>query len=784
MSFKNMGKSLFLRYPTKLVRFLKFSRDKKRRKIKEKLKNLRTKYFVWLCGRFGHQAYGTLINKHSNQKKVDWILKELGKTVSSKFPAKSKSLGRSVEQVVNEDIRLRMDLVPVDLQPQQLDFDRTKLDIHWVIPDFASGMGGHMTIFRMIRLLELLGHKNTIWIYKRKYHQDVEEAYDELVKHYQLCSAKIEFVDAGLARAAGDVVIASNWISVNYVNTTYNFKRRFYFVQDYEPYFSPSGSRSLLAKRTYSDDFDCICASPWLKKVISEDHGRWAMAFWLAADQSVYNVLDRQAKQTGRLKIAFFAKIKSPRRAVELGLLAFEYLAKRGIDFELNCFGDNLSFTTAPFDFVDHGILRPTELAKLYATCDLGVVFSATNYSLVPKEMMACGLPVAELDSDCARVVFPSNVITLLSPDPRQMASELKTLIVDSKRRIDQAEHALQWVKQFTWEGAAKSIEIAIVDRLIDKGFTALAPQPHTKIKASVIIPTLNAGEAFQQVIHAVKSQKAPWEFEIVVIDSGSTDGTIEFIEAFKDISLHHIAKSDFQHGSTRNRAIGLTNGEYIALLTQDAQPKNDYWLYNLVAALEHFPHAAGAFGRHQAYPDADPFTKRDLESIFRRYNQHPLCVSKDLDPGKWNAQDTRWRKFLHFYSNNNSCMRRSVWEKIPFPRVDFGEDQIWASKIIEAGYQKLYVDKAIVYHSHNYDEYQTEERAFTEANYLLMQFGYKPCAPEDAQEKIQERNRIDIKYAKSHQIDEVLTERRLKLNAAKVAGSSRASKLDDGRGK
>ena len=285
----------------------------------------------------------------------------------------------------------------------------------------------------------------------------------------------MKFYDEGLSEAAGDVVIATDWASVNYVTSMKHFKRRFYFVQDDEPQFFAAGSHQLSAARTYDDDLDCICASPWLRQVISQRHGRWAREFWLGVDKNIYNMQSPRQVTSGKLKIAFYARQVSPRRAVELGYLAFEDLARRGVDFELHCYGGTLDFTSAPFDCVDHGKLAPAELAELYRSCDLGVVFSATNYSLVPQEMMACGLAVAELDSQCTRVVFPEDVVTLVSPDPRQMSADLEALIRDKPRRETQATHALEWVSQFEWEDAARAVESSIKERLTELGFSDVA---------------------------------------------------------------------------------------------------------------------------------------------------------------------------------------------------------------------------------------------------------------------------------------------------------------------
>lgn len=232
----------------------------------------------------------------------------------------------------------------------------------------------------------------------------------------------------------------------------------------------------------------------------------------------------------------------------------------------------------------------------------------------------------------------------------------------------------------------------------------------------SVVIPTKNAMPRLVRVLEMVRLQNTPWPFEILVIDSGSTDGTIAYVQALPDVRLVQVPAQEFGHGKTRNEAIASCEAPFIAMLTHDAEPCGEYWLVKLVEAVQQDDRIAGAFGRHIAYPHHSPFTRRDLDLHFAGFLQHPLVVTRDLDPVKY-EQDVGWRQFLHFFSDNNSCLRRAVWEKIPYPDVEFAEDQIWANRIIEAGYAKAYAHDAVVYHSHDYGIFERLQRSYDEAN-------------------------------------------------------------------
>ena len=149
-------------------------------------------------------------------------------------------------------------------------------------------------------------------------------------------------------------------------------------------------------------------------------------------------------------------------------------------------------------------------------------------------------------------------------------------------------------------------------------------------VKASVVILTKNPGPLFRQVLPAVQAQATPWPFEIVVVDSGSTDGTVEFIRASSGVRLYQIPAAEFGHGKTRNYAVAQARGEYVAMLTHDALPADTDWLRALVQAIDAMPDAAGAFGRHLPYPGNNPFVARDITLHFDNFAAGPNSNSTD----------------------------------------------------------------------------------------------------------------------------------------------------------
>ena len=95
----------------------------------------------------------------------------------------------------------------------------------------------------------------------------------------------------------------------------------------------------------------------------------------------------------------------------------------------------------------------------------------------------------------------------------------------------------------------------------------------------------------------------------------------------------------------------------------------------------------------------------------FKGFEKYPFAVSKFTEIPTGLTQE-QWKGILRFYSDNNSCLRKSVWKKIPYRRVQYGEDQIWGNDVINDGYQKVYVPTAIVKHSHDYEPEDLYERS------------------------------------------------------------------------
>lgn len=215
--------------------------------------------------------------------------------------------------------------------------------------------------------------------------------------------------------------------------------------------------------------------------------------------------------------------------------------------------------------------------------------------------------------------------------------------------------------------------------------------------KVSIVIPTKNAGVLFQKTVDGIRRQKYEGDIELVVIDSGSTDRTLEIATHYK-AAVMSIPPEEFDHGLTRNRAIEKTSGEIVVLMSQDAVPGDQYLIRNFVAAFNN-EKVAGAYARQIPWDDADVLTKRNLNNWLTGRDTEELRWIKDWAAYK-NLSPMEHYYFCNF-DNVCSAIRRSVWQAIPFRANEFGEDIDWAQQILEAGWKIAYSPSSYVIHSH-----------------------------------------------------------------------------------
>lgn len=220
----------------------------------------------------------------------------------------------------------------------------------------------------------------------------------------------------------------------------------------------------------------------------------------------------------------------------------------------------------------------------------------------------------------------------------------------------------------------------------------------------SIVIPVKNGGSDLRRCLEAIRTQRVD-DVEVVVVDSGSTDGSAELAESF-GARVHRIAAEEFNHGGTRNLGASLARGETLVFTSQDAHADDEDWLSRLVAPLDD-PSVGGTYGRQVAHEGAKP-----PEQFFLDYLYGPRArVQRAGSAGELSMETT-------LFSNVNSAIRRDVFERFRFVEdINMSEDQEWSARVLLAGFAIAYEPRAVVRHSHDYD-IRAAFRRFYESGY------------------------------------------------------------------
>jgi Glycosyltransferases involved in cell wall biogenesis len=210
-------------------------------------------------------------------------------------------------------------------------------------------------------------------------------------------------------------------------------------------------------------------------------------------------------------------------------------------------------------------------------------------------------------------------------------------------------------------------------------------------IEASILLLTKNDRHNVERLLHALFDQEGISSCEVIAIDSGSNDGTLEVLQRFP-VRIEQIPPETFHHARTRNFAASLAHGRILVFLSQDAIPASYLWLNSMLANFDD-GQVGAVYGRQIPRPDSSPERRDVLDTI---YGAEKIVK----DPACRNGMGYR---FYHF-SDVNAAIRRDVWEKAQFPEdLRVFEDLGIAKLILDGGWKIVYEPKAAVVHSHTH---------------------------------------------------------------------------------
>lgn len=349
-----------------------------------------------------------------------------------------------------------------------------RLTINWLMVRPDPGSGGARMVIRMADELQRLGHRVRIYIHDDGVFASNSDAVSFLRTHFLDTQAEILLGAQQVEHC--DALIATFWLTANLAaEQIHQARAGFYFVQDYEPFFYElvNDARGVeLASATYRLGLRHITIGPWLAHHLRTlNPETWAEFFSFPIDHGTYYA-SSDCAALKHTRVLFLARTRMPRRRLPLGLEALRIFHARHPDVEIVLFGsDDLDAVNVSFPFTNLGIVRDLNaLADLYRQSSAALVFSTTNPSVMPLEMMACGCPVIELDNPINRFHFqPPDCVTLAPEDPQAIADALERLLTDDRMRQRQIEAGLAFARALPNHAqAALRIEALLRQGLLD----------------------------------------------------------------------------------------------------------------------------------------------------------------------------------------------------------------------------------------------------------------------------------------------------------------------------
>jgi len=244
----------------------------------------------------------------------------------------------------------------------------------------------------------------------------------------------------------------------------------------------------------------------------------------------------------------------------------------------------------------------------------------------------------------------------------------------------------------------------------------------------SVALPVRQGAATLDGVLRAVRAQRLDRDIELLICDSGSHDDSLD-IARRHGAHIIQIPPEQFSHGETRNLLMRHATGEYVALLTQDAEPADEHWLARLLAAFALGDDVSMAYGPYRPRADGDRQTARELDRWFRSLAPDGLPRIDRLAPDERDLSPERLFGRRTFFTDANACIRRTAWERCPFRPVAYAEDHALAMDMLRAGYAKAFMPDAAVLHAHRYTAGERFRRAFDEWRGLLEIYGWRQPA-------------------------------------------------------
>ena len=244
--------------------------------------------------------------------------------------------------------------------------------------------------------------------------------------------------------------------------------------------------------------------------------------------------------------------------------------------------------------------------------------------------------------------------------------------------------------------------------------------------KVSVVIPTLNAGPEFAWMLRKLRAQLAVREIEIVIVDSGSSDTTVQVARDAGATTIE-ILPEEFSHSHARNLGADNATGDYVLFMVQDAYPIGNYWMYGMLRyLLDHADQGlVAASCAEYSRSDSDMM----YDSMINTHYRFLGCLDYDRI-GQYAGDDHMSLRSRGQLSDVSCLISREYFQQFRY-RGDYAEDLDLGIRLIKSGKRVAMMASVKVIHSHNRPAYYYLKRSFVDVVFLVGlfdDFSYPHC--------------------------------------------------------
>ncbi|MBF0624571.1 MAG: glycosyltransferase family 2 protein [Magnetococcales bacterium] len=243
--------------------------------------------------------------------------------------------------------------------------------------------------------------------------------------------------------------------------------------------------------------------------------------------------------------------------------------------------------------------------------------------------------------------------------------------------------------------------------------------RPASLPTVSVVIPVRNEAARLEACLAGILEQ-THGVLEIIVIDSGSTDGTCAMARAHSKVRMIEIPPAEFSHGATRNLGCRESRGELVLFTVGDAWARDADWIQRLVAALAD-PEVDAAWGT-QVVPSRPEFNPLDW---YRPRSTTFTPVRFQFPLGGFDRLAPEQKKAITGLDDVTALYRRSALLERPHPPVSYGEDILWAVDTLRLGRALVFDPGARVFHYHVENHHTIVKKTITVACLRYALLGY-----------------------------------------------------------